>query len=187
MKAVILAGGFGTRLKHTLPNTPKPMADINGKPFLQVLVDYLRGKGFDEFVLSVHYLKEQIIEHFSGQIGVTITIEEEPLGTGGAILHSIKGLSGDVAVINGDTFLEIDFAEFWAMHKGELTVALREVPDTARYGRVEVDGKKITTFTEKGLGGKGLINGGNYIVNCEWLHAQKLPEKFSFEADFMKN
>lgn len=187
MRAVILAGGFGTRLKHILPNTPKPMADIGGKPFLQLLVDYLRAQGFDQFVLSVHYLQEQISEHFAGQAGVRIAAEAEPLGTGGAILNSIANLSGDVAIINGDTFLEIDFAKFWAAHKGKLTLALREVPDTARYGRVEVDGKKIVAFTEKGVAGKGMINGGNYIVNCEWLRAQNLPEKFSFEADFMMN
>jgi D-glycero-alpha-D-manno-heptose 1-phosphate guanylyltransferase len=187
MKAIILAGGFGTRLRHILPNTPKPMADINGAPFLEVLINYLEKQGFDEFVISVHYLKEQIINYFADRANISFASEDEPLGTGGAILNSIKNLSGDVAVINGDTFLEIDFAKFWACHKGELTLALREVSDTARYGRVEVDGQKITAFTEKGIGGKGYINGGNYIVNCEWLRAQNLPEKFSFEADFMVN
>jgi len=185
MKAVILAGGFGTRLKHILPNTPKPMADINGKPFLQLLINYLEKQGFTEFVISTHYLKEQIASYFEAQSNISFAPEDEPLGTGGAILNSIKNLSGDVAVINGDTFLEIDFASFWAAHKGRLTLALREVDDTSRYGRVEVDGQKITAFTEKGQGGKGYINGGNYIVNCEWLRAQNLPQKFSFETDFM--
>ena len=187
MKAIILAGGFGTRLKHILPNTPKPMADINGEPFLQVLMHYLEVQGFNEFIISIHYMGEVIIDYFEGRSNVKFAPEDEPLGTGGAILNSIiqAGLEGDIAVINGDTFLEVDYKKLFEAHKGKLTIALREVEDTSRYGRVEVDGSKVTSFREKGIAGRGLINAGSYIVNAEWLLEQDLPEAFSFETDFM--
>ena len=187
MKAIILAGGFGTRLKHILPNTPKPMADINGEPFLQVLIHYLEAQGFDEFVLSIHHMREIIEEHFEGRSNIKFAPEDEPLGTGGAIRNSIlhTGLEGDVAVINGDTFLELDYHKLFEAHKGRLTIALRKVEDTSRYGRVEVDGKRVSSFREKGISGKGLINAGSYVINSEWFMEQDLPEKFSFETDFM--
>lgn len=188
MKAIILAGGFGTRLKHVLPDVPKPMADINGQPFLEVLINYLKKQGFNEFVLSVHHMREQIIEYFKGMPGVTFAIEEEPLGTGGAILNSIKqaGVTGDVAVLNGDSFLEINYKEFFKHHKGKnFSLALREVEDTARYGRVETEGDIITDFKEKGIHGKGFINAGYYIINAYWMLKQGLPEKFSVETDFL--
>ncbi|PIR32836.1 MAG: D-glycero-D-manno-heptose 1-phosphate guanosyltransferase [Alphaproteobacteria bacterium CG11_big_fil_rev_8_21_14_0_20_44_7] len=187
MKAIILAGGFGTRLKHILPNTPKPMADINGKPFLAVLIDYLQKQGIEEFVLSTYYLKQQIHDYFENSAHISFAEEAEPLGTGGAILNSINkaNLSGDVIIINGDTFLELDYRKFMAAHSGNFSIALREVPDTARYGRVNVQDGKVQNFTEKGVKGKGCINGGSYIINCEWLKSQNLPQKLSFETDFM--
>ncbi len=188
MKAIILAGGFGTRLKQVLPNVPKPMADINGEPFLEVLIRYLKTQGFNEFVLSIHHMSEQITEHFKGERGISFAIEEEPLGTGGAILHSIKqaGVTGNVAVLNGDSFLQIDYKEFFKAHEFKnLSLALREVEDTERYGRAEVDGTVITDFREKGVKGKGLINTGYYIINAYWMLKQNLPEKFSFELDFL--
>jgi len=188
MKAIILAGGFGTRLKHVLPDTPKPMADINGTPFLEVLIKYLRGQGFDEFVLSVHHMREQIIDYFKGGRGISFAIEEEPLGTGGAILNSIKqaGVTGNVAVLNGDSFLEIDYKKFFAAHGDKnFSLALREVEDTGRYGRVEVEGDIITDFREKGIHGKGFINAGYYILNAYWMLKQGLPDRFSLESDFL--
>jgi hypothetical protein len=93
MKVIILAGGFGTRLKHLLPDVPKPMADISGRPFLEWLMDYLADAGVSEVILSVHYLKEKIIDHFGDKyknIKISYALENEPLGTGGAILNSIK-------------------------------------------------------------------------------------------------
>ena len=188
MKAIILAGGFGTRLKHVLPNVPKPMAPINGKPFLEVLINYLKKQGFNEFILSVHHMREQIIEHFAGEPGISFAIEEEPLGTGGAILNSIKqsGVTGNVAVLNGDSFLKIDYKKFFETHKNKnFSIALQEVPDTNRYGRIEVDGDIISDFREKGIQGKGLINTGYYIINASWFLKQNLPDKFSIESDFL--
>jgi len=188
MKAIILAGGLGTRLKDVVPDMPKPMADMNGRPFLEVLIEHLKKQGFNEFVLSVHHLREQIIEYFKGIPGISFAVEEEPLGTGGAILNSIKqaGVTGNVAVLNGDSLLKIDHAEFFRKHgNSNFSLALREVDDTSRYGRVEIDGDTITSFTEKGVTGRGLISAGYYIINAYWLLKQNLPEKFSLETDLL--
>lgn len=190
MKAIILAGGFGTRLKHLLPNTPKPMADISGRPFLEWLLEYLNGFGVDEVILSVHYLKEKIITHFGEKyknIKISYAIENEPLGTGGAILNSIKD-DEKYLVINGDTFVignYIDFFENCSVDNENLSVLLRKVPDTSRYGRIEIDDKKIISFKEKGIAGEGYINAGVYFIDGKWLRSLNLPQKFSFEADML--
>jgi D-glycero-alpha-D-manno-heptose 1-phosphate guanylyltransferase len=196
MQAIILAGGFGTRLKHILPDIPKPMAPLQGKPFLHYIVEYLSKQGVTEFVFSTHYLSEQIESYFielqktSPNLSFKFAYEAEALGTGGAILNSINlsNANGDVLVLNGDTFVEMDYQKFISEHKNnnsKISLALREVDDTARYGRVEVNGKHITAFREKGLGGLGLINAGNYIIDADWFKQQHLPQKFSFETDFL--
>ncbi len=188
MKAIILAGGFGSRLKDVVVDMPKPMADINGSPFLEVLISHLRKQGFNEFCLSVHHMKEKIIDHFKGEPGITFAIEEEPLGTGGAILNSIKqsGITGNVAVMNGDSYLDIDYKKFFELHGDKkFSIAVCEVEDTSRYGRIEIDGEVITDFREKGVLGKGFINTGFYIINAYWMLKQNLPEKFSLENDLL--
>lgn len=198
MQAIILAGGFGTRLKHIIPDIPKPMAPLQGVPFLHYLVEYLAKHGITEIVFSTHYLSEQIENYFKNlnapELKFSFVREVEPLGTGGAIINALKNSSakGDVLIINGDTFLDIDYNEFLKAHikinrshNANLSLALSEVADTARYGRVDVDGSKITAFREKGEVGKGLINAGNYLVNADWLLTQTFPEKFSFETDFL--
>ena len=115
MKVIILAGGFGTRLKHLLPDVPKPMADISGRPFLEWLMDYLSDAGVSEVILSVHYLKEKIIDNFGDKyknIKISYALENEPLGTGGAILNSIKD-DEKYLIINGDTFVVGDYIDFF--------------------------------------------------------------------------
>jgi D-glycero-alpha-D-manno-heptose 1-phosphate guanylyltransferase len=188
MKAIILAGGLGSRLKHVLPNVPKPMADINGTPFLELLINYLKKQGFEEFTLSVCHMKEQIIEHFKGVNGISFAIENEPLDTGGAILNSIKlaGVTGNVAVLNGDSMLKINYREFFKTHGDKnFSIAIREVEDTSRYGRIEIKDDLITEFKEKNIAGRGYINSGYYILNAYWFLKQNLPDKFSIESDFL--
>jgi D-glycero-alpha-D-manno-heptose 1-phosphate guanylyltransferase len=190
MKVIILAGGFGTRLKHLLPDVPKPMADISGRPFLEWLMDYLADAGVSEVILSVHYLKEKIIDHFGDKyknIKISYALENEPLGTGGAILNSIKD-DEKYLIINGDTFVVGDYIDFFEnaqTSKSTTSILLRKVADTARYGRVEVDSDRITSFKEKGISGEGFINAGVYYVDGKWLKSLSLPEKFSFETDFL--
>ncbi|MDR3706084.1 MAG: nucleotidyltransferase family protein [Paludibacteraceae bacterium] len=194
-EAIILAGGFGTRLKHIVSDVPKPMAPINGTPFLAYLLQKLATAGFEHVILSTGYLHEKIESHFGnafGSLRISYSEESTPLGTGGAILLAMQKVETDnVFVLNGDTLFDIDFnslEEFHFQHKALLSISLREEADVARYGSVVVneDGK-ITAFAEKNQAhGKGLINGGIYVVNKALFANLNMPAQFSFEKDIME-
>lgn len=192
MKAIILAGGLGTRLSSHLPGVPKSMADISGRPFLEYLLDHLIKNNINEVMISVHHLKEKIINHFGNDyksIKISYSIEPEPLGTGGAILNSMNSLNYDdkFLVINGDCFQNIYHRDFYNKNKdNNLSLVIREAEDTSRYGRIEINGNSIISFEEKGITGKGYINAGCYLIDSKWFRALELPQKFSFENDFMK-
>lgn len=193
MRAIILAGGFGTRLQSVLGQVPKPMAPIADKPFLAHLLHYLKKQGMTEIVLSLHYLREQFAAYFGQEyLGMKIhyAIEEEPLGTGGAMAFALAQLPNDepVFVLNGDTFVKLNYRAMYAAHidkHARLTFALREVLDCSRYGRVITDQEKITAFAEKGQGGRGLINAGVYLLSPNLFHGYQVPKKFSFETEFI--
>ena len=108
MEAIILAGGFGTRLQSVVKDVPKPMADINGRPFLEYILVFLAKNCFTKVILSVGYKKESIINHFGSSfcgMNISYCIEDEPLGTGGAIKKAFDYVDGqNVLVLNGDTF-----------------------------------------------------------------------------------
>ncbi|MFV0471061.1 MAG: nucleotidyltransferase family protein [Paludibacteraceae bacterium] len=194
-EAIILAGGFGTRLKYIVSDVPKPMAPVNGVPFLSHLFQKLRQAGVKRIILSTGYLHEKI-ESFYGNkfedLSLIYSQETTPLGTGGAILLALgKAIADDVLVLNGDTMFDIDFDQFGKSHsdkKSILTVALREVEDAARYGSVVIDGRgKIVSFKEKSqAAGRGLINGGIYLLNKKWFEKLNLPKKFSFEKEVLE-
>ena len=194
-EAIILAGGFGSRLKHIVSDVPKPMAPVNGVPFLTFLFHKLILAGIEHVILSTGYLHE-VIENFYGNafesLRITYSIEEQPLGTGGAILLGMnKTCTNNVLVLNGDTLFEIDFAKMAAYHlqkESLLTIALREEDEVSRYGSVQVDDSgKITAFAEKNqVQGKGLINGGIYMINASLFPGINMPEKFSFEKDVLE-
>lgn len=198
-QAIILAGGFGTRLQSVVSDVPKPMADIGGgMPFLAFLIDYLKYFGVNKIVISAHHLNQKITNFFGEkyhEIGISYAVEDEPLGTGGAILNSLTEIdnSGDVLVLNGDSFLQIDYYELYKLHKknrADLSIALRKMDDCSRYGSVLIDSDcRVTEFREKSTRIKnGLINGGIYIINPKIFKKMMLPKKFSFEQDFlMKN
>lgn len=191
MQAIILAGGMGTRLRSILQNIPKPMAPIHNKPFLAYLLDYLQSQGIAHVVLSVHYLREQIQDFFKNEyagIQISYAIEEEPLGTGGAILKSLEKINLDqpVFVLNGDTFLKLNYRKmFHECFEENLSMALRKMPDCSRYGAVVLNENHIVAFTEKGIASAGWINGGVYLINPRMLQQEMLPQKFSFETDFL--
>jgi D-glycero-alpha-D-manno-heptose 1-phosphate guanylyltransferase len=193
MKAIILVGGFGTRLQSAVTDAPKPMAPIADLPFLAYLLTYLIKQGVDHIILSVHYKREQIVSFFGSEyqgVHIDYVVESEPLGTGGAMKHAFSFLSSSdpVFVLNGDTFVKLDFKAMYAQHvlqHARLTFALREVPDCARYGRVVTDDQHIISFQEKGFAGRGYINAGVYLMNRDLFNSFSLPEKFSFEADFI--
>lgn len=192
MQAIILAGGFGTRLRSVLADVPKPMAPIHGKPFLAYLIDYLKSQGITEVVLSVHYLREQIENFFKSEyngIAIRYAVEEKPLGTGGAIQHALKSIksSEPVFVLNGDTFLKLNYQNMFALceRNDHIVMALRKIADCSRYGVVLTEQDKVIDFKEQGSAHAGLINAGVYLISPEIFQAFSLPDVFSFERDFL--
>lgn len=194
-EAIILAGGLGIRLNDVVKDVPKSMAPVNGKPFLDYQLDYLDVFGIQRIILSVGYLREQIIDHYGNKyndITIDYAIEEEPLGTGGGLKLAMKMAEGPlVYVLNGDTFYYIDYHKLLDIHRAKeskLSIVLREVEDTSRYGCIERnENRQITGFFEKNQSsGKGFINGGVYIINKRFFDGQNLPDKFSLEKDFFE-
>ena len=192
MEAIILAGGFGTRLKDIVNDVPKSMAVVNGKPFLEYLLNFLSGQGIQKVILSVGYLNDTIQSHFKNHyknILITYAVEEEPLGTGGGILNALKNVDGNMAVVlNGDSMFRIDLHALQNQHEAnnsDITLALRYLEDTSRFGSVIIDqAKQIVGFTEKQTGaGPGYINGGIYLINKGFFTRNEFPGKFSIEKD----
>jgi len=192
MEAIVLAGGFGTRLAAKLNGIPKPMAPVAGRPFLEILLAQLKRNGCSRAILSVGHLYQVIQNHFGASfqgMPLDYAIESLPLGTGGAIRRSLAlADTENVLVLNGDTFLHADYEamlRFHAAQRAALTIAISHQPDIARYGGVLVEGTRIVGFEEKGRTGAGFINAGAYVIARGMQWPQALPEKFSFERDFL--
>ncbi len=192
-EAIILAGGFGTRLT-TVKDVPKPMAPINNVPFLQILLDDLLVKGITKFYLAVGHQHEIIIDYFgSSYMGCKINyvIEDTPLGTGGAIKQALAQVTSEnVFVFNGDTFFDVDIELMAAQHNScsaEVTLALKPLTDFDRYGTVEVNDKfRITKFAEKQFCKEGVINGGIYLMKSNLFEGLEYPTQFSMEQDYFE-
>jgi D-glycero-alpha-D-manno-heptose 1-phosphate guanylyltransferase len=193
MKAIVLAGGFGTRLKERVPDLPKPMAPVAGLPFLKYILDRLISGGIEEIILSVGYRSDVIISYFRNSyrnISITYAVETEPLGTGGALVHALTDqIDQEILVVNGDTLVDIDYAQFinW-YHKKPQSVAiiLKEVDDVSRYGSVIVSNGVVSGFVEKGKIGHGLINAGVYLLPTSIFKTFGLTGTFSFEKDLLQ-
>ena len=192
---IILAGGFGSRLKEQVNDRPKAMASVNGKPFLEYLLNYISKAGFQKVILSTGYLSKSIEDYFKDSyraIDIEYAIEKEPLGTGGAIKLAAKKVTTPYFIVmNGDTMFRIDLQRFFEVHVeqlAEMTIALRNVDDASRYGQVEMtESGIITSFKEKSSQRMpGLINGGIYIIKTKYFKSFNHPEKFSFENDWMQ-
>ena len=191
MEAIILAGGFGTRLRQVVPNLPKPMAPIAGRPFLEILLKNLSRKGFTSVIISLGYKAECIFEHFGSRflnIKLAYTIEKDPLGTGGAIrLAMTKSTQENVFVLNGDTFLDFDAKKIqatWLIKRRPIVLATK-VQDTVRFGRLILKEGKLINLSTKGLSGPGLINAGCYVLGRNDLDDFPLYQCFSIESDFL--
>ena len=190
MEAIVLAGGFGTRLRQVVPDLPKPMAPVAGRPFLEILLSTLARKGITRVILSLGFMSEKIIAHFGNSYkGMELVheVEVRPLGTGGAIRAALVRCAADhVFVFNGDTYLDLEvdaLGRLWrSVHHPVIVV--REVPDTARFGRVEMRDGRVIAFLEKGLAGPGLINAGCYVLPKDALDAFPLGESFSIETEY---
>lgn len=194
MKAIVLAGGLGTRLAHVTGKIPKPMAPVGSRPFLEYLLDYLIDQGFEAAVLAVSHKWDMILEHFGyvyRDMPLNYSVEDEPLGTGGAIRQALDVLpDNEVAVLNGDTLFRVDLEGLAATHRSggaQLTMALKQVADSGRFGRVEVTpGGMISGFAEKSSPGPGWINGGVYMLTRSLFANFPMPKRFSFERDLVE-
>lgn len=172
--AIILAGGMGTRLRSAVSDVPKPMAPINSRPFLEHQMDFWIKQGVSEFVLSVGYMREIIINHFSNDykgIKITYAIEETPLGTGGGLLTAVQKLPDDTPtlVLNGDTFFDASLGElekFHSKHNSDWTFALARANEARRYTGLEIDEEGRIISLKSGTDKIGrLINSGVYLIN----------------------
>jgi len=192
-EAIILAGGLGTRLYPLTLTVPKPMVPVAERPFLEYLLLRLSKQGFERVILSVGYLGEQIEAYFGDRwqgLEIIYTYEKTPLGTGGAIALALSFVQSDnMLVLNGDTFCALDWVLMFQEHlenKADLTLALKPMQNFERYGNVRVLEQRIVAFEEKQIVSSGQINTGVYILNKSIFDRFSMPEKFSFEVEFLQ-
>lgn len=193
-EAIVLAGGFGTRLAHVVPDVCKPMAPVARRPFLRFIMDQLAAAGFDRAVVADGYRREQIEDFFGSAyrgMAIEYSPEETPLFTGGAVKRALGMCQSDwVFVLNGDTWLDVDFAAMEAAAADapngvSAVIAVKRMHDFERYGTVDVDaGGALTAFHEKRPCEEGLINAGVYLLRRDALDG--MPEKFSLESDYFE-
>lgn len=193
MWAVILAGGFGTRLQSAVPGIPKPLAPVAGRPFLDHLLARLARQGVTSATLCLHYEAGQIVDYFTAHppaLKLDFRIEEIPLGTGGALAEFCASAKedGPFLVLNGDSLFDIDCNALWQFHLGkasDFTMAVRAAEDTGRYGRVSLTGDRIIGFEPERAGQPGCINAGIYVMTPRVFSGASLPPSFSLERDFL--
>lgn len=192
MECIILAGGKGTRLASVVSDKPKCLADINGKPLLEYLLEYLEVNGVNHVILALGHQHEQVIHWLKGKaflLKVTWVIEREPLGTGGAIKLALnKAKKEKVLITNGDTMFKVDLKELMAANEDQATtLAVKPMEKFDRYGAVVVnDANQIIAFEEKSFKENGLINGGFYVLNRSIEDLTSYPDQFSFEKDYLE-
>jgi D-glycero-alpha-D-manno-heptose 1-phosphate guanylyltransferase len=194
MEAIILAGGMGTRLQSVIKDVPKPMADINGKPFLWYLLVFLQKGGVTKVIFSVGYKQAFIKEYFKDSfLGMEIVYssEDKPLGTGGAIKKALAFTTEkEVLVLNGDTFFNFSLVELYEKHNSQsskITLGLKPMQNFDRYGSVEVTDSVVTMFEEKKFKDHGLINAGAYLMDRDIFSMLDVTEEtFSFEKDYLE-
>jgi len=193
VEAIVLAGGLGTRLRTVTGDLPKPLAPVRGRPFLDYALNHLRRYGVSRVVLATSYRHEMFAARYGQSfLGMKIdySIEETPLGTGGAIRQAMRQTtSKSVFALNGDTLFELDLvalAQLHAQTNSDLTLGLKAMQNISRYGTVNFSGDKVVGFEEKKRGQNGTINGGVYLVRADLFKAFDLPATFSFEEDFLK-
>ena len=194
MEAIILAGGKGTRLKSVVFDRPKPLADVNGQPFLAILMNYLIEQGCHHFVLATGYKHEMIrsqFGHYYQGIPITYSEEMQPLGTGGAVINAQKKLvrKEPFLVLNGDTFFPINLPQLkkrFHKTKSDVTIALSKTLEGGRYGAAEQDDQGIIKLTSKKAGIGESANGGVFMVGPTKLKSiRNIDLPWEFEANFL--
>jgi D-glycero-alpha-D-manno-heptose 1-phosphate guanylyltransferase len=192
-EAIVLAGGLGTRLQSEVPELPKSLAPVAGRPFLAYLLDYAKKQGIGKFIFALGH-KSSAIEAFVKQYlpegSYIFSVEGEPLGTGGAIYQAGKQISTpDAIVLNADTYFGISLLNLSIIHelrKAACTIALKPMNSANRYGSVDVYKQVITAFSEKRQNSSGLINGGVYALSIPAFLQKTFSKSFSFEKDYLE-
>lgn len=190
VRAFVLCGGLGSRLRSTLDDRPKSMALIEGVPFLQLLIEKLRSQGVVEAVLGTGYMAEKIEHHFGSGSAFGIQIrysrEHEPLGTGGALKLAEPLISDPVVVLNGDSYVDWALApmlELFMAKDAAMVIMLQRVADVSRYGSVTLDRDgRVSQFMEKGSG-TGLINAGVYLLGKQVVRDLPMGTAISLERE----
>lgn len=193
-EAIVLAGGLGTRLKPVVADLPKSLAPVAGKPFLDYLLKYAKSQGIEKFIFALGYKTEQIeafVKECLPEGSYSFSIEEEPLGTGGAIYKACSLVSSaNTIVLNADTYFGISFSHLAKLHKkrkASCTLALKPMKNIDRYGVVELNREAtVTGFSEKKHHAEGLINGGVYALSKDHFLQKPFPAVFSFEKDYLE-
>ena len=193
MRAIILAGGFGTRLNKKVPNIPKPMAPIAGRPFLEYILDRLVDTQISQVTISVGYKAKIIMNYFKNSyknLIIDYIHEDHPLGTGGAITYALENINDDhTLVINGDTLVNINYfnlIDWYLKNPTKVAVVVKKLSDVSRYGTVKIQNEKILRFLEKGQNGEGWMNAGVYMLKTNLFENYELPYRFAFEKDFLQ-
>lgn len=201
LTAIILAGGLGTRLKDVVPKIPKPMAPVNGRPFLEFLMNYWMKQGVDQFILSIGYESNTIINHFGKDFNgakIEYSIEDNPLGTGGGFIKAAQKLTKPFLLLNGDTFIEMDFSKIMNFHlkkNADWTMSVIHIKDSSRYMGLEMnENGKIVSLECKMVSLKSnhnvikkMANGGAYYINPSVIKKLKFQvnKKISLENDLL--
>ena len=193
MEAILLAGGLGTRLHAvTGDKYPKCLATVNNKPFLHYIIEDLLQQGVTRFIFAISHhakmVKEEVSAHFS-HIDCDFSVEEQPLGTGGAIKQALElAKSDNVLVFNADSFIEVNlkaFSQFCENHQAQLGLVCTHVDDLTRFGAAEINHERLVGFHEKGRSGEGFINAGVYYIDKQLPLLTMQPAKFSFEHNIL--
>ena len=193
-ECIILAGGLGTRLRDSIPDLPKCMAPVAGRPFLFYVINYLRSQGIEKFIFSTGYMHEIIEDYLNTQfptLDYLCSVEQEPLGTGGAIQLALsKAVGQDLVIVNGDTLYRADLHNALLFHnrsQAECTMLLKPMTHFDRYGMVETNADNLVeNFKEKQYYQKGNINGGICLLNKDKFLDEEFPAKFSFEKEYLE-
>ena len=192
-EAVILAGGLGTRLRSVVKEVPKPMADVKGRPFLSYLIDYWVEQGIEKIVILVGYKYDKIIDYFGycyKGVEIEYSIENTPLGTGGALIKSLKKLktSKNFLLLNGDTFFPVDmnlFSQFHYDKKALISIATFNSKDFERYKILYINNESKIENIKSNF--KSFVNGGVYIIDVQFIKNINLNlKKISFEDDILE-
>lgn len=192
--AIILAGGMGTRLRSVVQDVPKPMAPVQGKPFLELLISYYQAQGISRFILSVGHLAHIIQDHFGNtwqDCVIDYSVETKPLGTGGGILQASTLLRAEdhtCLALNGDTFFAIDVGALHLFHQQKnaaISLSAFSSSDVTRYMGMDIDeSNRVTEFNLKSQSGQCLVNGGAYLINQSLL---KSLTKTAIESQSWEN